>query len=115
MRRPPCWVHTVLEPAAASRGRPSLFVTSNIILLCGGLYGELYERLYNKVLSCGKGAVRGGVGGRPPDLPALVHVREVEEDRGEAVRAAALPQESTLLHALSQTTFHTNPHINKST
>ena len=28
-----------------------LFFTSNILLLCGGLYGELYERLYNKVLS----------------------------------------------------------------
>jgi hypothetical protein len=31
-------------------GRPSLFVTSNTIFLCGGLFGELYQRLYNKVL-----------------------------------------------------------------
>jgi hypothetical protein len=25
--------------------------STNILLLCGGLYGELYERPYNKVLS----------------------------------------------------------------
>jgi hypothetical protein len=39
-----------------------LFFTSNILLLCGGLYGELYERLYNKVLSArrGAGGLRGG-------------------------------------------------------
>ena len=32
--------------AAWRRGCTFLFFTSNILLLCGGLYGELYERAY---------------------------------------------------------------------
>ena len=54
-----CWLVVLGFRWQARRGlrRASfLFFTSNIILLCGGLYGELYERLYNKVLSCGPAA-----------------------------------------------------------
>ena len=38
--------------------------SSNTLLLCGGLYGELYERPYNKILSA-VGSRRRSAGSRP--------------------------------------------------
>jgi hypothetical protein len=51
---------TDCQPGDAGRGlaRGWSFLSSssfNILLLCGGLYGELYGRPYNTVLSSGAG------------------------------------------------------------